>query len=752
MAPEFPDAPDIQQIVGEERGSDRFARMIAVITVLTTLAAATTALLQANASRTDDEAAVVAERLAGEASGVSVRDRATAQLQIERYEQLQRHRRLAAAALQARLFGGGDAAELERREEREQEIAKIVSRNSERLAAEQGVEPVPEEGPLSAAQDPLFPARYLALAEREGRRLNALRDAANEEGDRAESQVAAFGVALTMFAVAVFLFGYSLTPYGRGHRKLFAGVAGGFVGVALVAVIISALDAPDRAPDEAADAYADGLVALRAGDSEQGVDDLSRAVALRPSFAQAFARRADAIVTAATPSLAGATGLLTEEELRAAIADLRRALELGSEEAGVRGALGFELTALGLMTDDDDLIEESLEFTAEAEERLGTEPSPSYNRGLSLLALGRVEEAEGAYGEAIERTLVTGDGEEREAYARELMVAPAFSDLELVLQYRGEELAEEVEATKERIEREVFADAVPPTQFTEPVGEPPEPSEEVADLPFELSASAGGMRIDYESDPLSVIPGFDPEADRMTLQVYTVDPETGARSVIEPASGPVLPGQLLYDEKRGTSYVFRNVLRFSRPNSCMPPGGLEVEVYVNGSLAAEDSIEEVADEEEIEVLLDRSLSVGVCGLGDWQRSERTRPGLVAGWTAPEEDSGAYVLSVAPRPQGKREWSVTDSEAAMEQGLQEFADLFPGRPRPAGKSPFTFMDLFDSASRLYSYPGGQMIAGAGLTPDGSVLVGAVFGLEELIEADDLETGAGAGIYNSISELD
>src|SRR3954454_17274001 len=103
MGAELPELPEIHEIHHHAHG-DRFGRAIAIITVLATLCAAWTAVLQANAIRQHDEAAARAQELSSEALGERSRSEGSARVQLERFELAEQQRARAALARQELLF------------------------------------------------------------------------------------------------------------------------------------------------------------------------------------------------------------------------------------------------------------------------------------------------------------------------------------------------------------------------------------------------------------------------------------------------------------------------------------------------------------------------------------------------------------------------------------------------------------------------------------------------------------------------
>jgi hypothetical protein len=189
---------------------------------------------------------------------------------------------------------------------------------------------------------------------------------ATAEADAAETRFAHLAAALTMLAVAVFLFGFSLTPQGRERRALFLSCATLFVFAGVVWALAFGLRGYAQPPKAAAMRFADGEVALNQGDAYAQFADMSaartyyadavvqvrRATALWPASISAYSDLAQALSDVTLPS-DGAYVVPATRVLKAAVADDQRALKNGSESPTVTFDLGAELLFPGIVTNDD---------------------------------------------------------------------------------------------------------------------------------------------------------------------------------------------------------------------------------------------------------------------------------------------------------------------------------------------------------------------------------------------------------------
>lgn len=364
-----------------EAGSAR-GRLIAIATVLTTLAAGATGFLQASAVKSHDEAAVKAERLAALTVNVAAGNEDQAQAQIDRYRAWLDERTHAAAARAAapRL---GRLARLEAA--RWTQVAAVTARNTRDIARRQDIKFACDPGTATCLTRGLPPLcstklngtgcgggsadstdvkRYRETAKLESYRLSAEREAANQEADAAESRFAHLAAALIMLAVSVFLFGYSLTPQGRDRRGLFTFVASGFLVVGLVWAMWHALLATDHPPDSAAVAFANGEVALNSDDYPGAIAELRRAVKLAPKSVDAYVELAEAEYADADRSGTG-TGTPVRD-LKRIVAHDQKAIDNGSESPTARFDLGATLLFLGIKTGNDDDIRRARNLSRES--------------------------------------------------------------------------------------------------------------------------------------------------------------------------------------------------------------------------------------------------------------------------------------------------------------------------------------------------------------------------------------------------
>ena len=231
----------------EDLRRERFARILAVLIVVATLGVASVEYLHSIADRSADAASVEAQRLSIERQGALVRAEDAARAQIDIYAYQQQERAQQANAFQEYLApsvtsGSTQAQLLQLEENRWTTLAALTG----------DLTSIKAGGATSPQQDAAFPNQLQSQSEQDADRLFALEDAQNQQRGDWQGRAGFLSVILTMLAVAIYLFGLSLTLQARVRRWLVTLgvvlVAGG--GVATVVLLFAA---PAPVPDSAAD-------------------------------------------------------------------------------------------------------------------------------------------------------------------------------------------------------------------------------------------------------------------------------------------------------------------------------------------------------------------------------------------------------------------------------------------------------------------------------------------------------------------
>ncbi|HEY8763260.1 MAG TPA: hypothetical protein VIM18_03655 [Solirubrobacteraceae bacterium] len=711
---EFPELPRVHELTGEEdeRRTQRFTRLVAAAIVLTTLAAATTAYLQARATRTHENATSHATELATE--GVSTRSRSdqAAQMLVDRYDVAQQQRARAAAAEQRAFFGptSGRAALVAERK-RWLTVAIETERNTDSIAASYELPPITADSPLGPAGDRFFPARYLAASRREADRLGALRDAANQQGDQAESQLGRYGISLTVFAVAVFLFGYSLTPHARQRRRLFAGSAAAFALAGCAWTVAVAARPPRLAPDRAASAFADGRVAYDSEHYALAVRDFTRSLDSWPDYAQAYTLRAKAEFAAGSPQLDVPLSLTTVAALSAATRDEQRAIDLRSEDSGLLVNAGYHLFYLGLLRNDAASMERGLGYSREAARARPTDPVPQFNAGVTLLALDRRSEARAAYADAVSRTIFA-DRAHRvrrdDVAAYEFYLASALTDLDSVAARRARGLGSAIDQVKLQIVSPITRAAYA----------------ESLNGRGRRDVGAAGVSLDvgpaFTQFTIARPTHIDVNAD-LSAQWYYDTPNNLGWEVLPDVSGAVNGSVLL--GARGSLFDREGFL--SATGSCLSPGKYRLELYDNGLKVAE--AERQVTFPQLAAGRLRDLGLAFCHPAGWRPVASRAPGLLDGYASPDRRAGMVVFSISRQVVGDARSSRAVSRRILTAALQRFAGSLPPGLDAGHDTAESFMGLPSGLVRAYRYAGGTALVGAGAPPGtGQLLVAVAFG--------------------------
>ena len=760
MGAELPELPEIHEIHHHAHG-DRFGRAIAIITVLATLCAAWTAVLQANAIRQHDEAAARAQELSAEALGERSRSEGSARVQLERFELAEQQRARAALARQELLFApAAQVGELGIQEKRWEDIAKETDRQSEFIAHADHAKPLVPDSEFGPSGDPTFPLRYLAQSRHEAYVLAAERAGANRKASRAENQYTRFAVSFTMLAIAVFLFGYSLTPHGRPRRRLFAGTASIFVVVAATNALVVSLNPPREPPKAAAEAYAEGQVAADSSKPEEAAEHFTKAIKLDNGFADAYIGRAEAAFLADAPQALGSgAGVTTPDALEHVIADERKARSLGIKDPLFYSELGSDLLALGLHTKNRHNIEEAASLLSKAAKQAKNDAATTYDLGAALTALGRYKAAEAAFHDAVERTMFV-ESEEHGKATRERRDDPiseeqdlgvGLEDLQNVADLSPGEPAKRAEEFKASLVEEVSTERIAEEKAAAKeegnhAGTEPAPTPAEAPAAEGEAAKLNGVKLKLTPEATAFeIPeqeGFDPSKDRLSAQWYFQDPRrlgwnvlTEVSSVSEP---PLPAGANPTYHERGP------YLGLTSPAACLPPGEYRLELYVNGHLA---SVTTKPYETPTNAASLRGLGAGLCLPEKWTQTDRRMPGLIDGYVNETNEAGAYVLSLSPALIGAgSRASSTEAGDVLDRVLVRFRDLLPAKPKLIRNGGPEIPSLKGALIRRYRVgPDTQMFAGIGQSSNGQLLVDLVYAPQRMI--DD---GTAKQIFKSLSD--
>jgi tetratricopeptide (TPR) repeat protein len=441
------DAPDLSgpDLDDLDEDAPTFKRRIAVAVVLVTFFGAVIAYFHAVESNKEDVAARAAEidAIQGMGAQVDASSQFVGEMRIASSAAVERQRQAIAAALVAGLSDDPNDPN-----------AAAVQRLADQVAAYAALTEIDvnEQETFNDTRAGLFEAPDEA---RLRQTVNA--DRANAHGDKADSYVAV----ITVLAVALFLFGLSLTVGGRGRYVLAApGVALALGCVAFAAVIFlrGTVDVSDRAVS----LTAQGGRLHDAGDLEAAIDSYDEAIEDSPEFAAAFARRAASEFDAGSEQQGQTVfrSITSPEALERALADIDRALELGGD------ADLLTITAAGFFSFLDGDFERSVDLTTQAVEQNDGLAQIWFNLGVAQLGAGQDDEAEDSYREGL-RTLddVADPG------TRSAILAGARTDLSILRDIADD--LDDVEDDIEAVEADLADFEVAEFECVLQEGEPP---------------------------------------------------------------------------------------------------------------------------------------------------------------------------------------------------------------------------------------------------------------------------------------
>jgi hypothetical protein len=743
-----PEIPKVDEIVGEEvQEHGRYGRLIAVAVVLTTLVAALVAFAQASALRTHDQADARAESDGALALSTAAIGRGKADAQIARFNLLTQQFRQADAASLFQQWGTA-SPQTHLAAVRWQDIAKQTESDTSAIAASEHIPFIcsptlqtncsATNASYSPEQDPQFPNRYMQRSQWPAYYKTAQRDAANEQADDAESKFVNYAAALTMLAVAVFLFGYSLTPQGQARRILYSRVAGVFVLVAGLWALVQVLTPISAPPNAAATAFADGKVAANDLNDPAAIADFNRAIALRPKFVDAYIERAAVEYDVgvphmgtganALPTTAGPATIPTTAAIERATSDLEQAHSDGSTSGTLFANLAGELTYRGLLTSNNSDLSQSRSYAEQAIDELQTQTNVAGLLADTYFVLAEDDLALG-------NSQATAEYRAADVQLRnptindEYTVAAALTDLSLIETQRPS-LAARADAIKQEIVAQgeiTYPAKGKPFEIT-PNGYLPRKdfASHVVHLGGVKASPDPGHALFYFSQP----GGFNPTYDLLSAQWEYQDPVHHEWAVLPEISGPLTKGQLIsfgngFYASNNPSYVSG-----STPATCLPQGKYRVQLFVDGRLAGTATAS--SNWPSLHAVRFSEVDGAMCVPQGWEPFPNLGPGA-GGYVAGDHSAGAFIVGI---PSSAATVLATDKLGqanVMNAYVRGFASgksgLFPGiQPRSTPQPTNFFMSSTDGQKRFWTYDQGYIYSGVGLASNGEIYLGIAWAHE------------------------
>jgi hypothetical protein len=452
------------------------------------------------------------------------------------------------------------------------------------------------ESDVGPEQDRHFPHKMWSQSQTASARAFAMSDANNELSLNWQGQAATYLAMLTCFAIALYLFGQSLSM-GRTRDACVLVVFSCFlVAGSLIYGMSMSWDLPHlkshaASPEcqsqgksreaivrDAARHYAEGVTLFNEGFGDP--EELAKAAAefgcsvdLRDTFAMGNISYALSTQMSETPQLneSGFISITSKKSIPSIVEHEEQALKMIEKQglktpAGEQVNLGFDSLLQGLLQGDHKMVERSVRETQEGVNLDKGNLVAQFNLGLGLLADNQKKEGIAVYEQAMKRVQGRGD-----------IVAGAITDLDILHRYcaggkNAESDCEEITGQIiPRLKSEMVAATWPPKVHAQ--GEDPP---KIVDLQLITTAHGFGwqtpqLNLDRKRDVLSVL-------------WYAYNPEWETWRVL-----PLISGRADWKLEQGmvsdSTWVLTDEAR-----SCVVDGTYRVELYVNGGLAGTQDV------------------------------------------------------------------------------------------------------------------------------------------------------------------
>ena len=489
-------------------------------------------------------------------------------------------------------------------------------------------------------------------------------DAANELSVKYHTEAERYLTMLTWLAIALYLFGQSLTM----TRELNAASMLVVFGVVLVASVLGigltqiakaipgksftesqACRNPDSkateisADSEAARQYADGRTRYDTANTQEdyanAVTEFKCAVEARPSFSLANFYLSRASKHEKSPQNGESfTSLFSEDSIKEEVDRESKAMESFDREGiglnpDLLGNLGWDTYSLGLVKKDPKLIKEGLKETNDAVKRDSEKGLPflRFNLGVIELAAGNLSGAKDAYKDALAMAPVSSlqDG----------LALASINDLEIFLHYcHGFPDAvdcKQVLDLTDNLKQQVVAAAWP--------------------IPADASqSSASSARIQnlwLFATPAGLgwhgkIENFSDARDVLTVVWYKYEEKLDLWRALPDLSGKVDFGNTQKDSE-GNAREFRSYLDATSQQDCAQNGAYRAEFYLNGKLVNLQPQPHISiNSSPFSAAIFRDLNVSLCHPEEWNqrwRSSKVNQFMAGGYTNKEFSKGVFAF-------------------------------------------------------------------------------------------------------------